>query len=91
MGTITDNFNLSPRHSTIIATCPLVNDRVSWAWLSNDNGASKLLFPETLTPPDEDVGLLLADYDNIYSGDILIDLAEFKVSSECTGVQKQVH
>lgn len=83
MGTITENFTLSPWHFTAIATCPLIGDRVFWAWFTNDTGYSPLLFAETLTPPDEGTGLAMADYHRFYSKDILIDLQDFEVPLKC--------
>ena len=83
MGTITDNFALSPWHRTTIVTCPLIGDRVFWAWFTNDTGYSPLMFAETLTPPDEGTGLAMADYHDFYSKDILIDLHDFEVPLKC--------
>ena len=89
MGTITDNFDLSPWHFTAIVTCPLIGDRVFWAWFTNNTGYSPLLFAETLTPPKEGTGLALADYHNFYSKDILIDLHDFSVPSQCLHTHKK--
>ena len=91
MGTVTDNLDLSPWHFTAMVTCPLIGDRVFWAWFTNNTGYSPLLFVETLTPPEEGTGLALADYHNFYSKDILIDLHDFSVPSQCLHSKNDRH
>ena len=91
MGTVTDNLDLSPWHFTAMVTCPLIGDRVFWAWFTNNTGYTPLLFVETLTPPEEGTGLALADYHNFYSKDILIDLHEFSVPSQCLHSKNNRH
>ena len=84
MGTIKNNLALSPWNFTVIATCPLIGDRVFWTWFTNDTGFAPLLFAETLTPPNEGTGLSLADYHKFYSEDVLIDLLDFSVPKKCS-------
>ena len=82
-GTITDNPALTPWHKTVIAVCPLSENRVFWTWFTEDVGFTPLLFFETLTPANEGTGLALADYHTIHKGTVLIDMQEFEVPSEC--------
>ena len=82
-GTITGNPALSPWNNTIIAVCPVTEDRVFWTWFSEDVGFAPLLFFETLTPADEGTGLALADYHGMHKGRILVDMQEFEVPPKC--------
>ena len=82
-GTITDNSALTPWNNTIIAVCPVTEDRVFWTWFSDDVGFAPLLFFETLTPADEGTGLALADYHAMHKGSVLVDMQEFEVPLKC--------
>ena len=82
-GVIEDNPALTPWKKTIIAVCPVAEDRVFWTWFTEDVGFTPLLFFETLTPADEGTGLALADYHSMHKGGVLIDIQEFDVPPEC--------
>lgn len=82
-GTITDNPSLTPWNNTIIAVCPVAENRVFWTWFTDDVGFSPILFFETLTPADEGTGLALADYHAIHKGSVLTDMQDFEVPSKC--------
>ena len=84
MGTISNNFLLSPWQSTTIAVCPLMDDRVFWVWFQyTANEYQPILFFETLSPPQEGTSLSFADYHYFFAGDLLIDLSNFEVPKQC--------
>ena len=83
MGTIQNNFSLSPFNKTIIAVCPVTDKRVFWTWFTTDFDFSPLLFFETLTPADEGTGLALADYHSLHKYDIMIDMKELEIPPKC--------
>lgn len=83
MGTISNNVVLSPWPSTIIAVCPLVDNRVFWTWFSTNNNYYPVIFFETLSPPGEGTSLAFAEYHKFYPTNMLIDLKDFEVPNKC--------
>ncbi len=85
-GIIKDNSALSYYKNTIIAVCPMTEDRVFWTWFvqSPFNLFIPVIFFETETPPDEGTGLAFGDYYDIYQGTILLDMEELRVPTQCT-------
>lgn len=82
MGTVSNNFALSPRPHTSIAVCSLEGNRVFWTWFSGDSYYPVLFF-ETLSPPGEGTSLAFAEYHKFYSSNMLIDLQNFEVPEKC--------
>ena len=85
MGTINNNYVLTPGNFTVIATCPVEGDRVFWTWFSLDQTVAfrPVIFFETLTPASEGTGLVLADYHEFYANSVLLDMQEFVVPLQC--------
>lgn len=82
MGILSNNF-LSPKPSTIIAVCPLQDDRVFWTWFSTYDNYYPVIFFETLSPPGEGTSLAFAEYHSFYHNNMLIDLQDFAVPNKC--------
>ena len=84
MGTISNNYSLSPWSLTTIVVCPLTAKRVFWAWFTTDFGYRPVFFFETKSPKHEGTDLAVADYHDFYHKDFLIDVHTFEVPEICT-------
>ncbi len=82
-GIIKDNSALSSFTNTVIAVCPIAEDRVFWTWFVQSPVFTPVIFFETETPPEEGTGLALVDYYDIYQGTVLLDMEEIGIPPQC--------
>ena len=85
MGSITSNKWLSSFNDTVIAVCPLTDNRVFWTWYSfpDEENFRPLVFFETAAPLGEGTDLAFGDYHDFYPSYLLIDQRSFQIPPKC--------